>query len=251
MADLTDIPIREGEDGSLQLTVLRSYLKDASATTYTDSLLIDLLVDKGAVDIWRDLVGVNPESVPYSYDQSYLGLPINRVRLLTSDTDRLSIKHTDDEILNYLEVIPLRYVVSCINLKDSTNTTEFTDTNHPLSILRNYLKSDTIEELNDTNLINLLLDSGMNPFGIVLDYVGRLTSTSLANTASDSGNNLATLDGISFSDPTNEYVLAEKGLDAIKLHANRSVYCKESFYGIYECGENITGINLESKWYAI
>ncbi|AFK66661.1 hypothetical protein COPG_00065 [Colwellia phage 9A] len=251
MADLADIPLRDAKDGAAQLVLLRSYLKDPSGDTYPDNLLIDLLVNEDSLIIWTELVGDDSGVLPYSYDTSYLKEPINRVRLLTSDTNELSIKHTNMEILAYLDVIPLRYVVMCINMETSTDITTPTDPNHPIAILRNYLKDGDGKDATDDILVKLILSSGMNPFGIVLDKLERITSTQLAETSSNMGSNMASIDGITFSSPLEETATIQQSFDSVSAHLARSTYIKDSVFGMYECGVNLSEQDWEKKWYAI
>ncbi len=249
MSDITDIPIRDEKDGEAQLALLKSYLKNNTA--FTDDFLINLLVVKSALDIWLELVGSNSNDLPFSYDPLSMIKPINRVRSLTGDTNELDIKYTDKELLSYLEVIPLRYVVDCIKLVESDAITSPRDLDHPLTILRTYLQTGDELIQSDGDLIELLFSSGMNPFGVVIDHMERDTSLTMASTAANTGNSLASIDGITFSNPTDDSALIQQSLDAVGLHAARSVYSRDPVYGMFSDAENLAKVDWEAKWYAI
>ncbi len=248
MAVLEDIPERDGLSAQDQLDLLKSYLRSSE---YTDSMLIDLLVQRDAVTIWRDLVGADSDEKPFTYDTLHLNMPVNKIRMLTEDTVESDLKHTDRELLKYLEVIPLRYVVSCIKLEDSTDITLPEDDNHPLTILRKYLQDEDGQQYLDKDLIKMLLESGMNPFGIIIDKINAGSSLSMATSSDNLSGGIASIDGISFNNPTEDSEIIQQNLDSVAAYASRSVYARDSVYAVYQDGENILEEHWKESWYAV
>lgn len=253
MATVNDIPSREGNDGTKQLALLRAYLKDSEVGKhkYPDTLLVPLLVAKDAVQSWRDLTGSGAKSVPWSYDPIKLTLPVNRIRAVTGDTIELTLKYTDYELLKLLEVIPLRYIVSLIKAKEANGKTFPSDTNDPIHILRKYLEDEAGKKYTDAQLADMVFTSGLDPFAVVVEIMKKAIGASSASTVVKTGTNLASLDGISFSNPMSETRQSQYNKDVVLQHSFQSVYVRDPVYGAFMDGKNIAVTDWETEWYAL
>ncbi len=250
---VNDIPSRDSQDGATQLALLHAYLKDRDSANYKfpDTLLIPLLVEKDKVSVWRDLTGYGTTSVAWSYDPLKLNTPVNRIRAVTGDTVEATLKYTDHDLLRLLEVIPLRYVVSIIKAKEAAGKTFPSDPNDPLHILRKYLEDETGVKYTDVQLIDMLIASGMNPFGVITDAMDKAIGSSSSSTVTKTGTNLASIDGITFDSPLKEVKQSKYGRDFVAEQAMRSVYARDPVYGMYVDGVNIAATDWETRWYAL
>lgn len=253
MALVTDIPTRDGKDGAAQLALLRVYLKDTDNSKYQfpDALLIPQLVAKDRVLVWRELTGYGSKAVPWSYDPMALGVPVNRIRAVTGDTVEATLKYTDYELLRLLNIIPLRYVVSMIKAVEANGKTFPEDPNDPLHILRKYLMDETGTKYTDIQLINMIIKSGLDPFAVVLAVMDKSMGSNSSSKVITTGTNLASLDGISFSSPSEEIKQSKAHRDVVSENSLTSVYNKEPIYATYIDNVNVAAVAWEVEWYAL
>jgi hypothetical protein len=254
MPIITDIPERDGLDGAAQLALLRSYLKDlVTPYKFSDDILIPLLVSSERVTVWRNIVGEAPTAIPWSYDPLNIQDPVTRVRLLTLDTDEGALKYTDAEILELLVVNPLRYVVSMILAKEAGVSTYPSNRNDPIRILRDYLDdvNTTSPTYTDGQLVDMIISAGVGPYGLVLQIVDGNLAVSASVQLSTSGGELASFDGISFSNASE--ALLQRGVDkeTITTAYMNSPYWREDVYAWYVDGINMTEKDWGVKWYGI
>lgn len=251
---VTDIPERDGLDGATQLALLRSYLKDLETPyLFTDDLLITLLVSNERVTVWRNITGEAATSIPWSYDPTSIQEPINRVRLLTGDTVEASLRYTDAELWRLLDVIPLRYVVLMLNAEQAGGNTLPEDRENPITILRLYLGDDDVTSVThtDAELVQLLITSGKSPYGYIFGNVDATNGIKSSLELSSTGGELASLDGISFSSPSESMSQKESQKDDIASAYLNSPYWKEDISAWYVDGINMTERDWEVRWYAI
>lgn len=251
---ITDIPERDGLDGAAQLALLRSYLKDLiTPYRFSDDILIPLLVGSERVTVWRNIVGETSTSIPWSYDPLNIQDPVTKVRLLTFDTDEGALKYTDAEILKLLEVNPLRYVVSMIITKEAGLSTYPANRNDPIRILRDYLDDTNVisPTYTDEQLVDMIMSEGVNPYGLVLQIVDGNLAVSASVQLSTSGGELASFDGISFSNASE--ALLQRGVDkeTITTAYMNSPYWREDTSAWYVDGINMTEKDWEVRWYGI
>jgi len=251
---ITDIPERDGLDGAAQLALLRSYLKDSDTPyDFTDELLISLLVISDRVTVWRNIVGEGLTSIPWSYDPLLIQEPITRLRLHTGDTEELLLKYTDAELWRMLDVIPLRYVVSMLNAKEAGLSTYPSDRSNPITIVRDYLDDTdlTAPKYTDPQIVDMIIANEQGPYGLVINIIDDNLSVSSSGKLLTAGGELASLDGISFSSPSE--ALSQKDLDRgmIVSAYMHSVYWKEDVSAWYVDGVNVTQRDWEVRWYAI
>jgi len=253
MSTVSDIPVRDGQDGTTQLSLLRLYLKDSVNSPYKfpDVLLIPLLVSKDRVSVWRDLTGYGVTAIPWSYDVSKIALPLNRIRVLIEDTIEDSMKYTDFELLRLLNILPLRYVVTLILAKTANTSTLPTDPDDPIHILRKYLQDEDLIKYTDSELVDLIVKSGLDPFGVVMAIVDKTLSMNSSEKVLTTGTNLASLDGISFSTPSEELKLAAEHRASIQEHLISSAYFKDPIYATYVAGVRSPESDWEVEWNAI
>lgn len=253
---VTDIPTRDGLDGTQQLVKLRAYLKDSQIPyKYPDSILIPPLTTQTVVTTWQNLKGYNSDAVPWEFDELLIGDPVNKVRSLTEDTVELSLKYTNLEILRFLEVIPLRYVVNLLNLRQEIDASTFpSDINHPIHILRKYLSDEDGTAYTDHTLIDSLLGSGLDPFAYVVE---RLDHEIAANSAMDlesSTDGLVSIDGITFADTDKSSQTLSDSRENVLRQSIGSVYSggpkSDNTFAFYEDGKDISN-TLARDWYEV
>lgn len=256
MATESEIPVRGSVSGQVQLTLLRSYLKDSDSTNYKypDELLIQLLIVSDAVSVWQDISGAGKDSKPWTYNPFEMGLPLNRLRLMIGDTVEENLKYTDYELLKFLTVIPLRYIITMVKAKDAGGKSLPADLNDPIRIVREYLNDKDGEKYTDAEIVDQLFDSGLDPFSFVVQVM-KTSSGSLAASSTTSGTGqLASIDGISFDTKSSTEELGESvDNQAIILnYGGSTIYGRGSeFYGFWMDGENISEVDWESEWYAL
>lgn len=250
---ITDIPERDGLDGAAQLALLRSYLKDSVVPyVFPDDLLIPLLVNDDRVIVWRNITGEPDDSIPWSYDPLLIQDPITRIRVLTTDVVELSLKYTDAELLDMLEVIPLRYVISMLNAREADSTTYPADKNNPITVLRDLLLDTdiTAAKYTDKELIDALIESGLDPYGYALTVFDKEISNNTAGGIT-TPNSFVSIDGISFgSSIDSEMSKASARMDIISAFSS-SAYWKEDTFTWYVDQEEPYKRSWEVKWYAL
>ncbi|QYW06124.1 virion-associated protein [Shewanella phage vB_SspS_KASIA] len=251
---ITDIPERDGLDGAAQLALLRSYLKDLVVPyKFPDTLLIPLLVVDTRVTVWRNITGEAVTALPWTYDPLTIQDPITRIRVLTGDTNEGSLSYTDAELWRMLDVIPLRYVVIMINAKVAGLNTYPADKNNPITIMRDYLEDVTVitPKYTDAQLVDMIIDSGFSPHGLVLTILENNIAIDSSSQLLSSGGELASLDGITFSSPSE--ALTQKNLNkgSVSTAYMNSPYWKEDVAAWYVDGVNVTERDWEVRWYAI
>lgn len=258
MATVNDIPVRGGVSGQDQLALLRAYLKDSDSNNYKypDTLLIPLLVKKDAVTVWQDITGAPKDAVPWSFDPLKISSPVNRIRIMINDTVEFSLRYTDYELLKYLNVIPLRYVISLIKAKEADKTTYPSDVNDPIRIVRDLLDDKDGKKYTDKQIADLLLESGLDPYSFVVEVMKKSGAESAATSSIATGGSthLATLDGISFTSKSASEEVSERQNSQeiiLGLGAN-SIYGKGSqYYGFWMNGVNLVDVDWEAEWYAL
>ncbi len=255
MSVIEDIPERDGENGTVQLNYLRSYLKDKDVGnyTYSDQYLIDLLVENDRVVIWRNLTGYL-EEIPWNYSAS---LPISyqsRIRTLTGDIDEGNLRYTDYDLQVFLETIPLRYVVKLINAEGEDSVTyPSNDVSNPIYIVRRYLgDTDTNNvKYKDADITKMLFESRLDPFALVADILSRSSGEVVSESLSGGGGTIASIDGISFDDEKTKTDNLSRDIDYIKSQAIHSVYWKNPVYDFWQDGESSSNIDWEKAWYGV
>lgn len=251
---ITDIPDRDGLDGAAQLALLRSYLKDLVVPyKFADDLLIALLVENDRVIVWRDITGESVTSIPWSYDPLMVREPITRVRILTGDTNEASLLYTDAELWRMLDVIPLKYVASMINAEQAGLSTYPSDKYNPITIMRDYLGDTNVDSprYTDSQLVEIIISSRVNPYGAVLNILNGEVAITSSEQLSSTGGELASLDGISFSSPSDALSQKENSRDEIKNAYLSSPYWKEDVAAWYVDGLIIGERDWEVRWYGI
>lgn len=251
---ITDIPERDGLDGAAQLALLRSYLKDLVVPyKFPDTLLIPLLVFDTRVTVWRNITGEAVTALPWTYDPLIIQDPITRIRVLTGDINEGSLLYTDAELWRMLDVIPLRYVVIMINAKIAGLNTYPSDKNNPITIMRDYLEDVNVivPKYTDVQLVDMIIDSGLSPHGLVLIILENNIAIDSSSQLLSSGGELASLDGITFSSPSE--ALTQKNLNkgSVSTAYMNSPYWKEDVAAWYVDGVNVTERDWEVRWYAI
>lgn len=258
MATVNDIPERGGVSGQDQLALLRAYLKDSDPNNYKfpDDLLIPLLVQNDAVTVWQDITGYGKYAVPWSYDPLNISTPVNRIRVMTGDTVKLTLRYTDYDLDKYLAVIPLRYVISAIKAKEAGGSTYPSDPFDPIRIVRDYLEDKDGTKYTDTVIVDNLFNSGLDPYAFVVEVMKSESGKNAVSSSTSAGGdiNLATLDGISFTSKssTEEIEDSEKSQEAILRYGASTLYGRASdYYGFWLEGENLAKIDWEQEWYAL
>ena len=254
MATIADIPVRNGEDGSAQLAFLRSYLKDrdGSEYRYTDDYLITLLVKKGKVSVWQGITGYSGKT-PWSYMLDDASNHIARIRTLTGDTDESALEYTDYDLEVFLETIPLRYVVKLI-LAEKANVSTFpSDPFNPIHIFRKYRgDTDLLNALyTDSQIVELLFSSRVNPYELVADMATQESASGIVEKVSTSDSNLASIDGISFSEEGKLLGDLSANVNYVKSLVLSSPYWKEPVYNFWKEGVPFVEGDWEVKWYGL
>lgn len=255
MSLITDIPERDGEDGTIQLGYLRSYLKDKDIDNYIypDQYLIDLLVGDDRVVIWKELTGYSDET-PWGYSTEFPISYQSRIRALTGDTDENNLRYTDYDLLVFLETIPLRYVVKLINAEGADSVTYPTnDINNPIYIVRRYLGDTDTDNVKyrDADITKMLFESRLDPFALVADILSKSSGEVVSESLSGGGGTLASIDGISFDDEKTKTENFSRDLDYIKSQAIHSVYWKNPVYDFWQDGERSSNTGWEKAWYGV
>tara|TARA_R110001592_G_C13193009_1_gene753780 strand:+ start:76747 stop:77514 length:768 start_codon:yes stop_codon:yes gene_type:complete len=255
MSTVLDIPERDGQDGATQLAYLRSYLKDTEIGnyTYSDNLLIELLVESDRVAVWQDLTGYLGET-PWDYTTTAPISYESRIRMLTGDTDEGALRYTDYDLQVFLETIPLRYIVKLINAEgDNSVTYPTNDVNNPIYIVRRYLgDTDTNNvKYRDVDITQMLFNSRLDPFAFVAEELSRSAGETVSGSVAAGGNDLASIDGISFSEGEKRTDSLIKDLSFLQSQAITSVYFKNPVYGFWLDGENLVDTEWEKSWYGI
>lgn len=251
---ITDIPERDGLDGAAQLALLRSYLKDLVVPyKFPDTLLVPLLVVDTRVTVWRNVTGESVTAVPWTYDPLTIQDPITRIRVLTGDVDEGELLYTDAELWRMLDAMPLRYVVSMINAKIAGLSTYPSDKNNPITVMRDYLGDTSIStpKYTDAQLVDMIIESESSPYGLVITILENNVAIDSSSQLLSSGGELASLDGITFSSPSE--ALTQKNLNkgSVVTSYMNSPYWKEDVAAWYVDGVNVTGRDWEVRWYAI
>lgn len=248
---IEDIPLRGIEDGETQLSKLRSYLKDTEEASYKipDDYLIGLLTKDDKVVVWRYLTKAPESSIPWSYligDNSYVSL----IRSLSGDTNELSVILTDYEILELLEVLPLKHLVLSIK-QYIENGESYPLEDCPLKVMRELMDDISGIDFPDRKLLDMVFKGKKDPYSVVIQLIECESVTEAAIEARQFGGGLASIDGISFS--TNDGGDSQKGskanIEIIKDAQVNSVYIKESDYNWYVNGKDLAEIS--GDWYAI
>lgn len=210
MSTITDIPIRDGLDGTEQLALLRADLKDTDSGDYryTDQLLIDQLVTKDKDAVWSCLTGYSGK--PFTYNEDSPCDPLTRIRMATDDTDELTLRYTDQELSKWLQVYPMRYTVALIGYSEGTGSTMPVDTQDPIHIVRKYLGDEDLTQYTDKEIADALLSSGLSPYHYVMDKLSN--DFAVKSSSESSGGDLASIDGISFSGNSKEDIQATQEL---------------------------------------
>ena len=252
MANIDDIPLRDGEDGSAQLISLRAYLKDSDSSNYkyTDGLLIDNLVLNDPVTVWQNLSGKQGK-IPWSYSATDM-THVNRVRYQLGDTDKLDIEYTDDVLERYLEAIPARYVVSCLTAVEEEGSTLPDDKQDPLYILRDFA-GDTSAPFNNTDkeMLEDYLRLYVDPYTYLLKLLDNEVAKASAASGAEAANGLATFDGISFEAPELSSEKLEDAREQVKQMIASSIYLFTPCYNIYVDGEGTVDTGWEEIWYEL
>lgn len=254
MSLITDIPERDGKDGVAQLALLRSYLKDTVADyKYTDELLIDLLVLNPSTVVWANITGNSQLITPWSYDPLKIEEPVNKLRYLIGDTDELSLEYTDAELLNMLDVIPLRYVITMINSKAANGTTYPSDINNPIHIYRKFMGDTNLlaAKNTDSEIVDIIISSCLSPYGVILENLNNILAESSSNEITTGGSEFVSVDGISFSNPTDQSSQKEYNLQSVMTSYRNSVYWKIDTYFWYEDGTDVAARVWEARWYGV
>lgn len=255
MANISDIPVRKGLDGATQLAYLRSYLKDRDVTNYkySDQLLIYMLVEDDRVTVWRTLTG-NLKGIPWGYSVTANMSPESRIRILTGDTEEGSLRYTDYDLKVFLDIMPLRYVISLINIEAQDVNTFPTDTNHPIHIVRFYLGDTDIlsPKYTDTQIVRMLYNNREDPYTLVTRIVAMtLGGDSSENVMSGGSGDIASLDGISFSNEESKSKSLSYDVDYIQKQRNSSPYHKEIVYDYWLNKKSYTTVEWEADWYRL
>lgn len=254
MSLITDIPIRDGEEGDVQLIKLRSYLKDREVEyTYPDQLLIDLLVKNSKESVWRDLTGYS-KGIPWGYTTKQPISPETRIRQLTGDTNEEELRYTDNDLNIFLRTIPLRYVVKLINAEGANSVTYPTDDiNNPIYIVRKYLgDTDTNNvKYTDAEIVKMLFSSRLDPFAFVAEELSRGAGEAISSSVSSGDLNLASIDGISFEDDETKTQTLEESILYIRAQAVYSVYNKAPIYDFWLNKVSYGDVEWESAWYGV
>lgn len=249
---LEDIPVRDGEDGATQLALLRAYLKDRDSNSYrfADSYLIGSLEFHSKERIWKDLTSAPEDAIPWSYDLTNPTGHINIVRSMTDDTDPLQLKYTDYEILQYLEFLPLRYLVTSLNANVEDTSTYPNDPRNPIRVMRDLLDDEEGSEYSDHDLIQRMFDDKQNPYQVAISIIKCKGSMQASEDARQFGNELAAIDGISFGSTSGgSQSTSDDNLQIITREMENSVYAKESDYNWFVDGEPLA--TTQGDWYAI
>ena len=249
---IEDIPVRDGDTGAVQLVKLRSYLKDSdnSAYTFPDSLLIALLVGGSSVEVWKQLKSLPTASVPWSFELSYPISHVSTIRSLTGDTDILSIKYTDYELTQFLNVIPLRYIVSLVKLSRSSSTYP-ADLQDPIRIMRTLLDDVSGAKYTDGDLRDRMFGTLKNPFMSVISIIGEGQSTTAASSITSGSAKLASIDGVSFAADSSETSMLSDDFSRVYEAMGNSAYVKESIFGWVVDGESVLASDTGGGWYAV
>jgi hypothetical protein len=251
---ITDIPERDGLDGAAQFALLRSYLKDLVVPyKFPDTLLIPLLVVDTRVTVWRNVTGEPVTDVPWTYNPLNIQDPITRIRVLTGDVDEGELIYTDAELWRMLDVIPLRYVVSMINAKIAGLSTCPSDNNNPITIMRDYLDDTDIStpKYTDAQLVDMIVESKSSPYGLVIAILENNVAIDSSSQLLSSGGELASLDGITFSSPSEALTQKTINKESISTAYMNSPYWKEDVAAWYVDGVNVTEREWGVRWYAI
>lgn len=250
---LQDIPVRDSQDPSTQLKLLRAYLKDSDSSAYTwsDDYLIQLLESYDKVTAWRGVTGAGPEAIPWSYDAKAPFEPINRLRLVIGDTTEDSLTYTDDDLLKLLQVMPLRYVASLIKAKVADGKTFPKDPQDPIHIVRKYLDDEAGVTYTDVQIVELLFAANKNPYDLVVELLDSQIGSAASSSTASTGSGLASLDGITFSKPEDTRDQDIQNRDLIVEQGLKSVYARDPVYGVYESGVNTVKTDWEVRWYGL
>lgn len=251
---ITDIPDRDGLDGAAQLALLRSYLKDLELPyKFPDQFLIDLLVLNDKDVVWADIVGEPVGADPWSYDPLLPREYINRVRLLSGDSNEGMLLYTDPEIIRMLAVVPLRYTILLIKYSQSTTSTYPADLNDPIRIIRDYLEDTDVStpKYTDKQLAGMIINSGNSPYGLVANILDNQIGIDSSSQIQSSGGELASVDGISFSSPME--ALSQKKLNKSSVLAAfmSSPYWRENTAAWYVDGIDQYPVDWEARWYGL
>ena len=249
MALVSDIPERDTLDGAAQLLRLRLAIKDNETPyTYPDATLADLLVANDRVVSWRLLTGAGEDYQPFTYSLELLSEPLNRVRLAIPDIDESTLKYTDKEILDLLCIFPLKYAIVIYSALESVGSSQPSDQWNPIAILRKYLDDPVGASYSDKQLAELLVQSKLNPY---LYAASLVTQGSGLASASSGGNNLASLDGISFQTDSESTDGTNQTVDRILQQYQISPYAQKPLYSVMVGGTELVTSSWEAKWYGL
>tara|TARA_R110000851_G_scaffold95639_4_gene207739 strand:- start:998 stop:1756 length:759 start_codon:yes stop_codon:yes gene_type:complete len=252
MALVTDIPTRDSLDGAAQLARLRVAIKDdTSPFRFTDEILSDLLVADDRVVVWRNIVGAPSTVSQFSYTLETFTTPVNRIRFQIGDTDEETLKYTDLELLDLLDVMPLRYVVVVLIASDSTGSTNPPDQWNPITLMRRYLDDTSGATYTDKQLADRLITTNLDPFYYISNTVSQGTDQGTVSSSSSSGSSFASIDGIAFASDveatTTSGITQASILDQLCL----SPYSPRPDYSVLIDGVEQVVTDWEIRWNAL